>query len=337
MALTLSYIQAPGTNPYENLALEACLTEMVPENTCIMYLWQNYRTVVIGRNQNPWTECHVAGLEADGGFLARRPSGGGAVFHDLGNLNFSFIARKDLYDVDQQLEVLIQAVGGLGVKAEKSGRNDVTIEGKKFSGNAFSNTKGHFCHHGTIMIHVDKEMLPKYLNVSPQKLKSKGVTSVKARVCNLTDFIPDLTAERMKTAMTAAFSKVYGSSVEVMTMQDVDRRRWVEEKNRLESWEWRFGRRIPFTISFDTRFSWGSLELELQLQEGKIVDALAYSDGLDSDFIAKIPAALIGQRFIPAEMAAAVSGIGLADEERRRMAGEVGDWMVSCMTQEENR
>ncbi len=135
-------------------------------------------------------------LEADGGHLVRRLSGGGAVYHDLGNLNFTFLVREEDYDVSRQLEVVVGAVNRLGIHAEKTGRNDVTVDGRKISGNAFYRADGHCYHHGTILIDVDKASLSAYLNVSAAKLRSKGVDSVKARVANLTDFRPGVTVEQ---------------------------------------------------------------------------------------------------------------------------------------------
>ena len=155
MVTELAMIETKNTDPRHNLALERYLTMHTEEGECILYLWQNRKTVVIGRNQNAWKECRVDALTRDGGFLVRRLSGGGAVFHDLGNLNFTFCVRKADYDLPRQLEVILRAVRKLDIHAEKTGRNDITVDGRKFSGNAFFES-GDFCyHHGTIMLSVD--------------------------------------------------------------------------------------------------------------------------------------------------------------------------------------
>ncbi len=289
--------------PYENLAMEQVLTEQVQEGQILLYLWQNERTVVIGRNQNAWKEVRVEPLERDGGYLARRFSGGGAVFHDTGNLNFSFCVRKEDYDIDRQLEVILRAVRRFGIPAEKTGRNDITVNGAKFSGNAFLQTEQGCCHHGTIMLEVDSDRLSRYLHVSQAKLKSKGVDSVRARVCNLKDLCPDMTVDALCEALIEAFAEVYDRPVHRMEAPAVPQ----EKVDFLASWDWRFGRKIPFTISAETRFSWGGAELALSVNEGRIREAAFYTDAMDPALALRVREALTGCRFQAQEIREALA------------------------------
>jgi lipoate-protein ligase A len=272
--------------------LEEYLLWDVEEDECILYLWQNRRTVVIGINQNPWKECHTKELEQDGGFLARRMSGGGAVYHDLGNLNFTLLTREAHYDVSKQLDVIVCAVKKFGIKAEKSGRNDILVDGKKFSGNAFYHSQGHNFHHGTLLVDVDMSNLSRYLNVSHEKLQSKGVNSVRSRVVNLKGQAPEMTIETLKNAMIEAFGEIYGGKPQPFPPHRVEHQNIRQLEEKYASFDWRFGRKLPFTAEYNTRFSWGDLSLHFCVERGIIQEAVAYSDGMDTNFIQAMGEAL---------------------------------------------
>jgi lipoate-protein ligase A len=295
--MKLSYIITDETNPYRNLALEEYLLWHVAENECIFYIWQNRHTVVIGINQNAWKECHAKELEDSGGFLVRRMSGGGAVFHDLGNLNFTFLVREENYDVARQLDVIVKAIGKLGVKAERSGRNDILADGKKFSGNAFLDTQGHCYHHGTLLVDVDMSNLSRYLNVSHAKLQSKGVESVRSRVVNLKELAPDITLENLKKALVEAFGEVYGGVPQPLPPELIDKEEIERYYQKFSSWEWKFGRKLPFTTELSERFAWGDITLQFCVEGGMIREAVAYSDSMDTTFIKSLGASLAGLRF----------------------------------------
>ena len=289
----LYWIETENTEPYLNLAMEEHLTLHGPKEACLLFLWQNRHTVVIGRNQNCWRECRVEALEHDGGFLARRLSGGGAVFHDLGNLNFSFIADRPDYRVDRQLDVILEAVQMAGIRAEKTGRNDITAEGRKFSGNAFYKTESRCCHHGTLMIDTDSEAVSRYLTVSAKKLASKGVASVKSRVASLREFCPGLSVERMKQYLIAALEQVYGMSAEELAW-DAPAEEILKSRERFASWEWKYGRRIPFSREVEGRYSWGGIWIQLQVNGGRVARARVYSDALEQNLAQSLEEAFAG-------------------------------------------
>lgn len=284
-------------NPYYNLALEQYLMETVPEDACILYLWQNRHTVVIGRNQNAWAECRTTELNRDGGHLARRLSGGGAVYHDMGNLNFTFLVPKKHYDLQKQLQVIVTACRNLGIEAEVAGRNDVTVAGRKFSGNAFYDSHGKAYHHGTLLIDVDMSKLGQYLMPSKAKLQSKGVDSVRSRVTNLKEFAPDLTVERMKAEMLHAFETVYDLRSTALKEADFDGAsiRSLEERNA--SWEWNYGKSLPADFSCGGKFSWGEIDLRLTVRQGTVAEAAVYTDSMDWNLSREIETALLGCRF----------------------------------------
>lgn len=318
----LRYYITDETNPYKNLALEEYLLHNVSKDECVLYLWQNEKTVVIGRNQNPWKECRIKDLAEDGGRLVRRLSGGGAVYHDLGNLNFTFLLTKDNYNVDKQLEVIIKAVNNLGIAAVKSGRNDITVEGKKFSGNAFYNTQDKYYHHGTILVDVDMPSLSKYLNVSRSKLVSKGVDSVRSRVTNLNEYRRDLNIDKLKEELLIAFESTY----ELKPLKISEEQLAESELNigieKFASWDWNYGRRIEFSDSFERRFSWGEIDLQIVVESGIIKDCRAYSDALDTELFMEIPKHLIGCMFNANAMEEALSGVK-ADNDKRQMLEDI--------------
>ena len=309
----IKYIITSETNPYKNLALEEALLKNVEDNECILYLWQNERTVVIGKNQNPWKECKVAELEADDGKLVRRLSGGGAVFHDLGNLNFTFLVAKENYDVERQLEVILEAVKLLGIPAKKSGRNDISVEGRKFSGNAFFSDGHHCYHHGTILVHVDMSMLSHYLNVSRDKLVSKGVESVRSRVTNLTEYNSSITIDIMKKELIEAFRKVYGLEPEKMEPTQTNAKELIQREQKFSSWEWVYGRRMEFNYSIGRRFTWGDIEIKLDIQAGVIKECVAYSDSLETELFEELSGLFKGSTFSTEAMIKACEAISVSD------------------------
>ncbi|MFA9464144.1 MAG: lipoate--protein ligase [Velocimicrobium sp.] len=297
MIRNIQYMNAIGFDPYQNLAMEEYLLEIVEKDTCILYLWQNENTVVIGRNQNPWKECKIEELKQDGGHLVRRLSGGGAVFHDLGNLNFTFLLHKDNYDLEKQLEVILRGVKKFGIQAEKSGRNDITVSGKKFSGNAFYTRGNHCYHHGTLLVHADIGKLSNYLQVSKEKLCLKGIDSVRSRVGNLSDYGQRITIVQLKESLLEAFGEIYGIVVTPCESEDFDKQRLEEGKAKFSSWDWIYGRNMEFQHEKSKQFIWGNTIWQFQVNRGRIEDLQLFSDSVESDLIEKIPNYMKGCKY----------------------------------------
>ena len=294
--MRLLLCESRSTDPHHNLALEETLLTHA-EDAVILYLWQNQNTVVIGRNQNPWKECRTALLQQEGGHLARRLSGGGAVFHDLGNLNFTFLMPQPMYDLDRQLEVICAAVRSFGVTAERSGRNDILAAGRKFSGNAFYKNGKTAYHHGTLLIGADMDKLSRYLNPSKAKLSAKGVDSVRSRVGNLRELNGSITIDAMKAALTASFSTVYGGSVEKIEISPCS-----DLLERYEGWDWNFGQKLPFTFEWEDRLDFGCVRIEAGVENGIIHQAKVYTDAMDWQLPEKLEAALTGSRLDRTEL-----------------------------------
>ncbi len=284
-------------NPWKNLAIEKNLADNVQPGDFILYLWQNDNTVVIGRNQNALRECRVQLLEEEGGYLARRTTGGGAVYHDLGNLCFTFLGSPERYDLKTQMDVIRVACRKFGIETEFSGRNDIiTRDGYKFSGNAFSVNAKCKIQHGTLMIDVNKEKLGRYLTPSEEKMKAKGVKSVESRVCNLKQLNPEITVEKMKQALREAFEEVYGS-FQTIPESELNQTEVRDIYENYASWEWRLGKSPECETVHRKRFSWGEIEVQMVLKNLHIHECKVYSDALDVELPEKLEGLLINQRY----------------------------------------
>lgn len=273
-------------NPHLNLAVESFLLNQGDNDAVTMFLWKNEQTVVYGYNQNPFTECNVDLLLSEGGHAARRRTGGGAVYHDLGNLNFSFVANKNLYDVHKQMNVIKTALGYFGLETEVSGRNDILFDGRKFSGNAFGIYKDRRLHHGTILIKTDGEKLAKYLKVNPAKLQKHGVKSVASRIINLSE-VADITSDSIIPYLSKAFEEVYEAKAEIIGFNDLLTDKVLETRDLFASDDYLFGKWRNFHAKKSAQFSWGLVELDMHVNEEKgIIESISIaSDGLEPELI----------------------------------------------------
>ena len=319
-ARQLKIIISDTNDPYLNLAAEEYMTRNAEEGVMTLYLWQNARTIVIGKNQNPWRECDVEAIKRDGIRLARRISGGGAVYHDMGNLNFTFIARDDLFDISRQTDVILKACQQIGVDAEKNGRNDLTVDGRKFSGHAYYSSQGHNYHHGTIMMDVNSDDLSKYLTVSAEKLKSKGVASVRSRVTNLREHVgteletaaTETLIRSMRDAMVSSAEDEYGCIAEFCPYPEVPK----ELLEKYSSEEWRLGDRIPFEIELTHRFDWGDTQVLLSMKGACIKTCRIFSDSLDTEMFGAVEALLTGCKYDAESIRALAHAEAITDASR---------------------
>ena len=205
------FFRASGTDPGINLATEEYLLRLNEElGSAILYLWQNKDTVVIGRNQNAYNECNVEYVRRNDIKIVRRLTGGGAVYHDLGNLNYSMILPLALHDITRSTGVVINAFKSLGIEAKATGRNDICINDRKISGNAYYSNDLVGLHHGTVLYRADSERMEAVLNVSEKKLAGHGIESVRSRVCDIVSIKPDISLEDICMALMGSFKEVYG-------------------------------------------------------------------------------------------------------------------------------
>lgn len=302
------YHVSPSHDGWKNLATDEWILDNIEDDELFLFFYVNRNAVILGKNQNPWKECNMAAMDADGVQLVRRITGGGAVYHDCGNLNFSFIAGKNRYDLDKQLGMILQALRALGIPCEFSGRNDLLADGKKFSGNAFCNRGSAKQHHGTLLIQSDMTKLEHYLQVDPRKLEAKGVQSVRSRVCNLTEFSSNLSVPIMISSLRQAFRKTYGDYTEWVP-QGVEITEIKKYQDKHSSWDWRIGQTPRFDLELDSRFPWGGVQLLLTLREGRVDTVELFTDCLDSDLPQAVQALLEGCPFDKDQMVSRLNSV----------------------------
>ena len=286
-------------DPWFNIATEDWIFRDMDPEVKILFLWRNDRTVVIGRFQNPWSECNTQKMEEDGIRLARRQSGGGAVYHDLGNTNFTFLSSKESFDKASNNKIITNALNSFGLKAHPSGRNDILVQTddgeKKISGSAFKETKDRSFHHGTLLIKADMEKLGLYLIPNVKKLQSKGITSVRARVANLNDLNKDITHELVCQRIIQEFFDHYQTECPVEIL-DHDYLKNIPALHahyqKMSNWDWRFGEAPQFNHQMSERFDWGTMEVHLEVTKAFVEKSQIFSDSLHPEMIEQLMASL---------------------------------------------
>ena len=278
------------------------------EEQPVFMLWQNEKSVIIGRNQNAYAEINRDFVDKNNIAVVRRLTGGGAVFHDLGNINYTFITSKGdagALDFPRFCAPVISALTALGVPAELSGRNDMTADGRKFSGNAQCVFNQRVLHHGTILFCADMTYLSGALNADPEKMKSKGIKSVRSRVCNLIEYLPDFTAAKLKNylensvnAEKAAFSAEQTAGIEKLC------------REKYSTWEWNYGRSKEYENRVKSRFPFGSVEVCYTAENGRIADVRISGDYFSARPVDELEKSLICCRLVREELAERLSNVG---------------------------
>ena len=288
-------------DPWFNIATEEWIFREMDPTVQTLFLWRNDHTVVIGRNQNPWSECNLQKMNDDGIKLARRTSGGGAVYHDLGNTCFTLLSPRDGYDRSTNSNIILAALKKFGIDAEASGRNDLVVSDtdgvKKFSGSAFRETRDRAFHHGTLLMSADLTKLSQYLTPHPKKMLSKGRTSVRARVINLSELNQEIRHETLVPAIVDAFCAHYGTSAtpEVLNAESLNAIPALNARfKELASWDWRFGHAPQFQQQLNEYLSWGFVDVFLDAEHGRIARVEIYSDSLFPNLIETLQTSLKG-------------------------------------------
>lgn len=287
------------TDPRINLAIEEyALTTMDVEKDSFFLFYINQPSIIIGRNQNTIEEINTDFVETNGIIPVRRLSGGGAVYHDLGNLNFSFITKDDgesFRNFKKFTQPIVDALKEMGIDAELSGRNDILAEGRKISGNAQFSTKGRMFSHGTLLFNSEMDAVVSALKVRKDKIESKGIKSIRSRVANISEFLDEpMSIEEFKQALLVSiFDGADNIEYYELTEQDWENIHKLSEK-RYQSWDWNFGKSPKFNLDHSHRFPAGSIDLKLQVSKGKIEEAAIFGDFFGVGDMADVEKRLIG-------------------------------------------
>ncbi|NFK03939.1 lipoate--protein ligase [Clostridium botulinum] len=298
----MQFLVNKSTNPFFNLALEEYLLKNVDIREDYFILWQNEPTIVIGKHQNTLKEINMNFVKDNNINVVRRNSGGGAVYHDLGNINFTFITKYDekhLLDFKTFTNPVVYSLGKLNVKAELSGRNDILIDGRKISGNSQHIYKDRFLHHGTLLFNSELENLVKALNVDNDKILSKGIESIKSRVTNIKEHVKeDIFMEKFKEILIENIFMRNKSSLKEYNLTNDhinDIEKLMEEKYM--TWQWNYGYSPEFNYRNSKRFQGGKLEVLLNIVEGHINECKIYGDFLGLMAVSEIEKKIIGIKY----------------------------------------
>lgn len=298
----MKYITNLSNNPHYNLAFEEYCFKYLPREEDYVILWINGPAIIVGKNQNTVAEINQNYVAKNDIKIVRRVTGGGAVYHDLGNLNFSLISNQEgdeKIDFKQINVPILKSLEKLGVKAEFTGRNDLTVDGKKMSGIAQSVYKKRILNHGTILFDTDLTVLSDALNVKPDKIASKGVKSVKSRVTNIKPYLEEgVDILTFKDILLKNIFEYHNESLEELILTD-EQKSEIDQlyEDRYAKWEWNYGESPDFTYKNYKRYPFGSLEIGIQVKNGIIQNSKIYGDFFGTKDVAELEEKLNGQRY----------------------------------------
>lgn len=297
----MKYIVNNSHNPAYNVALEAyAFRELLAEDE-LFILWINEPTIVIGKHQNAIEEINKTYTDEHGIYVVRRLSGGGAVYHDLNNLNYTIISNKSqegAFDFKTFSQPVIETLADLGVTATFTGRNDLEIDGKKFCGNAQAYYKGRMMHHGCLLFDVDMTVLGNALQVSKDKIESKGIKSVRARVTNILDELPEkMTVEVFSNQLLNKMKESYPDMTEYVFSDDELKNIQALADQQFGTWDWTYGKAPEYTIKRSVRYPAGKITTYANVEKSVIKGMKLYGDFFGIKDVADIEQALIGLRY----------------------------------------
>ncbi|KYC97178.1 lipoate--protein ligase [Heyndrickxia sporothermodurans] len=301
------------TDPQINLAIEEYALNHLDINETYLLFYINQPSIIIGRNQNTIEEINTEYVDKNNIIVVRRLSGGGAVYHDLGNLNFSFITKDDgesFHNFLKFTEPVIEALQKLGVNAELSGRNDIQVGGRKISGNAQFSTKGRMFSHGTLMLDSEIENVVSALKVKKDKIESKGIKSIRSRVANISEFLEEkLTMEEFRQLI---LKHIFGGSENIQEYKLTDDD-WAKihkiSEERYQNWEWNYGKSPKFNLQHTHRFPVGGIDVRLEVNKGIIENCKIYGDFFGVGNVSDIEEKLTGIRYERSEIEKALTDI----------------------------
>ncbi|QQZ08275.1 lipoate--protein ligase [Heyndrickxia vini] len=301
------------TDPQINLAIEEYALNHLDINETYLLFYINQPSIIIGRNQNTIEEINTEYVDKNNIIVVRRLSGGGAVYHDLGNLNFSFITKDDgesFHNFLKFTEPVIEALQKLGVNAELSGRNDIQVGGRKISGNAQFSTKGRMFSHGTLMLDSEIENVVSALKVKKDKIESKGIKSIRSRVANISEFLEEkLTMEEFRQLI---LKHIFGGSENIQEYKLTDDD-WAKihkiSEERYQNWEWNYGKSPKFNLQHTHRFPVGGIDVRLEVNKGIIENCKIYGDFFGVGNVSDIEEKLTGVRYDRSEIEKALTDI----------------------------